>query len=367
MRKGMQLRVLHVVTYMGRGGLETMLMNYYRHIDRSGLQFDFLVHREQEADYDREILSLGGRIHRLSRLNPLSPSYRRELDRFFSENRYSIVHSHLDCMSAIPLHYAEKNGVPVRIAHSHSSSQTKDLKYPVKLLYKRAIPRYANQLFACSKEAGEWMFGGREFTVLNNAIDPARYIWDPETAKAVREEQNIPQDALVVGHVGRFAAPKNHGFILDVFSELVKRQGKSVLMLVGDGELRGEIAEKANRLGLKDRVVFTGVRSDVPRLLQAMDVFLFPSVYEGLPVSVIEAQAAGLPCLISDRVPPGCGITELVKQIGLCEGAGAWADEILRAAGAVRRDRSAEIMQAGFDIRDNARWLEDFYLEKAGG
>ena len=356
----MPIRILHIVTYMGRGGLETMLMNYYRAIDRTKVQFDFLTHRDFRADYDDEIEALGGKIFRLPNLNPFSRSYLGALDRFFQEHpEYRIVHSHLDCMSAIPLKAAKKHGVPVRIAHSHSSRQDRDLKYPLKLLFKRRISGQATQLFACGKEAGKWMFGTDDFRVLNNAIDAERYRFDPEVRQEVRKELGIPADAPVVGHVGRFMAPKNHGFLLRIFAELPDH---ARLLLVGDGELRAENERLAEELGIRDRVIFAGLRSDVDRMLQAMDVFVFPSLYEGLPLSIIEAQAAGLPCLISDKVPIECKKTELVTQIPLGASPAEWAEAVLSAAEAPRGDTLAQIREAGFDIRANAEWLQNYYL-----
>lgn len=356
------IRILHVVTYMGRGGLETMLMNYYRHMDRSRVQFDFLVHREFEADYDAEILALGGKIYRLPPLNPVSKAYLDGLDAFFAAHpEYRIVHCHLDCMAAIPLKAAKKHGVPVRIAHAHSSSQTKDKKYLLKLLFKRGIPRYATELFACSRAAGEWMFGGQRFQVLNNAIDSARYVYGPEAAQQMRAALSIPDDALVVGHVGRFDPPKNHEFLLRIFAGLPEN---TRLLLVGNGQLRQAAEDQARELGISGRVIFTGIRSDVDRLLQAMDVFVFPSLYEGLPVSLIEAQAAGLPCLISDKVPIECKKTDLVYQIPLSAGEDAWAKAVQIAAATARGDTSAQIREAGFDIVSNARWLQEFYEKK---
>lgn len=356
------IRVLHIVTYMGRGGLETMIMNYYRHMDRSRVQFDFLVHRDFEADYDAEILSLGGRIYRLPALNPFNPGYLGKLDAFFAEHReYRIVHCHLDCMAGIPLKAAKKHGVPVRIAHAHSSSQTKDSKYLLKLIFKRGIRKHATDLLACSRAAGEWMFGGDDFLVMNNAIDAAQYTHCPETALRVREELGIPTDALVVGHVGRFDPPKNHEFLLRVFSKLPKN---TRLLLVGDGQLRKAAEKQAYELGIADRVIFTGICGDVPRLLQAMDVFVFPSLYEGLPVSLIEAQAAGLPCLISDRVPIECKKTDPVRQISLSAGEESWAEVVLEASKMPRTDAAAQIREAGFDIVNNTQWLQNYYLEK---
>lgn len=359
------IRVLHVVTYMGRGGLETMIMNHYRHMDRSRVQFDFLTHRDFEADYDEEICALGGRIYRLPALNPFSRNYLGKLDAFFAEHpEYRIVHCHLDCMAGIPLKAAKKHGVPIRIAHAHSSSQTKDKKYLLKLLYKRGIFRQATDLFACSRAAGSWMFGSAAFRVLNNAIDTARYIHAPETARQVRAEFGIPADAEVVGHVGRFDPPKNHEFLLRIFAGLSEN---ARLLLVGDGQLRAAAEAQAEALGIRERVIFAGIRPDVNRLLQAMDVFVFPSIYEGLPVSVIEAQAAGLPCLISDRVPIECKKTDLVHQIPLSAGEEVWAAAVVDAAGTLRADTSAQIRESGFDIVENARWLQEYYLEKQMG
>ena len=364
----MSIRVLHIVTHMNRGGLETMIMNYYRHIDRSRLQFDFLVHRSNMADYDEEILSMGGKIYRLSPLNPLDPRYLRSLDTFFAEHKeYRIVHCHLDCMAGIPLKYAKKHGVPVRIAHSHNSNQTKDAKYILKLFYKRNIVKYANRLFACGDDAGKWMFGTDDFTVLNNAIDAAVYSYSVETARAVRAELGICCDAVVVGHVGRFCPPKNHSFIIRVFAEVLKKRPDAVLLLVGEGELRADAEKLVGELGIRRNVIFTGLRSDVPRLLQAMDVFLFPSVYEGLPLSIVEAQAAGLPCLISDKVPIECKKTDLVQQMSLEESPEVWADAVLSVANNQRKNTLEDIRRAGFDVRENAQWLQDFYLDQEKG
>lgn len=359
----MAKRILHVVTHMNRGGLETMIMNYYRHIDRSKVQFDFLVHRIQKADYDDEILALGGKIYRLQPLNPLSPAYLRSLDRFFAEHReYDIVHSHLDCMAGVPLKYAKKHGVPVRIAHSHNSSQPRDAKYLLKLLYKRNIVKYATKLFACGQEAGQWMFGTDDFTVMNNAVDAAAYVYDPAAAQQIRKELGVPADVPVVGHVGRFCPQKNHEFLIDIFEQILLRRPDAVLLLVGDGSLRAGIEEKTQNLGMGGHVIFTGVRSDVDALLQAMDVFLFPSLYEGLPVSIIEAQAAGLPCLISDGVPVECKKTDAVEQIALEESSSVWAEAVLEAARQPRKNTTQDIRCAGFDIRENALRLQEFYL-----
>lgn len=359
------IRILQVVTYMGRGGLETMLMNYYRHMDRSRVQFDFLTHRQEKADYDDEIAHLGGKIYHLPRLVPWSMRYRRALNQFFqSHPEYRIVHVHQDCLSSVILKAAQHNGVPVRIAHSHSSSQDKDIKYPVKLFYKRFIPRYATQLFACGEDAGRWMFGGADFRILQNAIDVSAYQFHPEKRARVRSALRIPEENLVLGHVGRFSPPKNHLFLLDVFSSVHSQNAETTLLLVGDGELRPQIEQKIQDLGLGGSVILTGVRSDVPDLLQAMDLFVFPSLYEGLGIVVVEAQASGLPCIISEHLPSECNITSLVKRIPLRETSSAWANAILNTDSAERDSLTSEISKAGFDIVQKAKWLQNYYLEQ---
>lgn len=357
------IRILHVVTHMNRGGLETMIMNYYRNIDREKIQFDFLVHRQENADYDEEILSMGGEIYRISRLNPFDRSYRKELETFFEQHKeYQTVHVHQDCMSSIILKAAKKCGVKVRIAHSHSSSQDKDIKYPIKLIYRYFIPKYATHLMACSDAAGKWMFRSAKFEIINNAIDSKMYSFDEVKRKNIREKLEIQSDEFLIGHVGRFCYPKNHHFLIDIFKK-VNRKVPAKLLLVGEGELRPEIEEKVEKLGLKEQVIFTGLRSDVSDLLQAMDVFVFPSHYEGLPVTLIEAQAAGLPCLISDGVPIECKKTGLVEQKLLSRSADEWAEDILKLKIIPRRNMYQDIVKAGYDIQENARRLSKIYEE----
>lgn len=208
------------------------------------------------------------------------------------------------------------------------------------------------------------MFGSNQFNVLNNAINTKAYVVNREIGQEEREELKIPEDAFVVGHIGRFAPPKNHEFIVEIFAEVLKVKHNSFLLLVGDGDLKGKIEALTTELGIRDNVIFAGLRSDVNRILQVMDVFLFPSTYEGLPLSIIEAQAAGLPCLISDKVPIECQKTDLVRQIPLRESLTVWRDAVIDAGKVLKRDTFEEISNAGFDICSNAKWLEKFYLDK---
>jgi len=361
------IRILHVVTHMNRGGLETMIMNYYRNIDRTRMQFDFLTHRKYDGDYGEEIISLGGKVYHLPALNPFSIKYKKRLEEFFScHPEYRIIHVHQDCMSSVILKIAKKKNIKVRIAHSHSTSQDKNLKYPIKMYYRRQIPYYSTHLFACSQAAGKWMFGAHQFTVLNNAIDAEKFQFDAEKRKITRNRLKVREQELLIGHVGRFCYPKNHIFLIDIFNAIQKKVS-SKLILVGDGELKKDIEQKVEACGLKDKVIFTGVISDVSEIMQAMDVFVFPSNYEGLPVTLIEAQAAGLPCLISDRVPLECGITDLVEQIPLTRSPEEWAKQAVKAAETKRKNTVPEVRKTGFDIKESAKYLQEFYFSCVNG
>ena len=360
----MPIRILHIVTYMGRGGLETFLMNCFRHIDREKVQFDFLVHREFRADYDDEIEALGGRIYRLPRLNPFSPAYHKALMDFFGHHpEYKIVHSHLDCMSAIPLAAAKKCGVPVRIAHSHNSNQDKNLKYILKRYYMTKIPGVATHFFACSKMAGDFMFPGQNVFLVNNGIETERFAFDPCIRKEVRIELDLA-DRLVIGHVGRFMPQKNHTFLIDIFEQVYEQNRNARLLLVGEGPLEEQIRQKVASRGLTDAVIFLGVRADVHRILQAMDVFVLPSLYEGLGIAAVEAQASGAWCVLSDCVPEVCKMTENVEFVSLSKSAEGWADIILKGNPKCRTGHQKELTAAGYDISTTARWLQEFYADK---
>ncbi|MCC3869662.1 glycosyltransferase family 1 protein [Terrisporobacter mayombei] len=360
---GEPIRVLHVVTYMGRGGLESMIMNYYRNIDRSKVQFDFLTHRYERWDYDDEIEKLGGKIYHLPRLNPFSPKYLKALDNFFKDHKeYKIVHCHQDCLSGVILKYAKKNGVPSTIAHSHSSNQNKNFKYIVKLIAKKSMPEYADYLFACGEESGKWMFNTSNFIILNNAIDSKRYIYNEEKSLKVKERLGIT-NKFVIGHVGRFRQEKNHSFIIDIFKEVCKKEPNAALLLIGDGLLEEEIKKKVKSLELLDKVKFLGTRDDVNDLMQGMDVFILPSLYEGIPLTMIESQASGLNCIISDKVPKECIVTKNVKRISIEEDPKYWANEIIKIKNKIRKNLYNEIQDAKFDIKSNAIWLQEFYLE----
>lgn len=356
------MRVLHVVTDMNRGGIETMLMNYHRVLDRSAIQFDYLTHRPYEGDFGEEIHALGGRIYHLPKLNPISPQYMSRLDAFFGEHgEYRIVHSHLNSLSAIILKAAKRHHVPVRIAHAHTTNWDIDWKYPIRTVLRRFIPGYATRLVACSHMAGEKMFPGKVFIVLHSAIDAAQFSYDEQLRRAAREEFGFRPGNLVLGTVSRFFPQKNPNGVIQIFARVQKRRPDARLLWVGDGDLRAEAQNTIERLGLSDAVTFTGVRPDVCRLLQAMDIFIFPSLYEGLGLAAVEAQAAGLPTFCSDAVPRETGITPLCRFLPLND-IDRWAEEIL-STDLTRSDTRRQIIDAGYDVRGNAQWLQDFYME----
>lgn len=362
------LRILHVVTSMNFGGLETMIMNYYRHINRQKVQFDFLVHREERASYDDEIESLGGIIYRLPRLVPWSIHYRKALDGFFkSHPEYKIVHVHQDCLSSIALKAAKKYGVPMRIAHSHNSDIDKNVKYPIKIFYRQFITKYATKLMACSELAGKWMFGcskASEFSVLSNAIDAKAFDYNPQARNALRKELGISDDEFVLGHVGRFSPQKNHLFLIDIFDAVHKLRPNSKLILIGDGELRSMIEKKVSDLGLNECVYFAGTTTNVSSFLQAMDTFVLPSKYEGLGIVTIEAQTSGLPCIIADSIPDECIIdSALVAKMSIEDTTQNWAKCILDSLNILRKGHRADTVMSGYDIMECAKNLQTFYLE----
>ena len=365
------IRVLHVIGIMNRGGAETMIMNLYRHIDRSKVQFDFVENSSEPAVFDEEILSLGGRIYRCPHYNGKNHfTYVKWWNDFFKAHpkEYPIVHGHLGSTAAIYLSIAKKYGA-YAIAHSHSSGTDHSLRSYLYQMMSYNTRNVADYFFACSEAADKDRFGrkvisGDHYAVLNNAIDVNQFSYNSRVREVVRDELGIGQNQLVVSHIGRYTKEKNHEFILKIFSELRKLGLGARLLMIGDGTLRTHIMQMAEQASLSSDVIFTGVRSDVERLMQAMDVFVLPSLYEGLPVTMVEAQAAGLPCIISDKVPPECILTEgLVDVMPLSASPGAWAEKILAKRAIPRTDRRAEIAAHGFDITTEAVKLQEFYLK----
>lgn len=372
----MGMRILHVVGGMNRAGTETWLMNVVEHVDRRRFKMDFLVHSTTPGAYDKRLRALGCRL--IVCPTPSRPlTYARNLKRLLRDNGpYDVVHSHVRYYSGWVLKVARAAGVPVRIAHSHSDTSQRDARASLaRRVYLRLCERWirncATLRVACSRDAAVSLFGpdwhGDANThVLQCGIDltPFRSKVDRAT---VRAELGIATDAVVLGHVGRFHHPKNHSFLLEIAAEAAKREPQVVLLLVGDGLLRRRIEEKAISLGIRDRVIFTGVRADIHRLMPgAMDSFVFPSLHEGLGLVLVEAQAAGLPCIISDVVPREADIVlPLIRRVSLSASPAAWADAVLENRNSVPVPPQAECLrlveQSSFNINASVAGLEELY------
>ena len=269
------------------GGVESVVMNYYRNIDRNKIQFHFLCDEDSTDIPYEEIEKLGGKVIVIPPYQKLF-KYQKELYRIFKENNYKIVHSHINALSVFPLRIAKKAKIPVRIAHSHSTSNKKEWKKNILKMILRPLSKlYANNYFACTEYAGKWLFGKKvverkELNVINNAIDLKKFEFNENTRKALREELGIKDDTLIIGHVGRFMKQKNHEFLVEVFNEVYKKNQNTLLILIGQGPLLSEIKQKAINLNIEDKIKFIGQVTDVEKYYNIMDIFLFPSIYEGL-------------------------------------------------------------------------------------
>ena len=356
---GGPIRVAHVMGKMVGGGVEQVVMNYYRHIDRTRVQFDFLVDADSTLVPRKEIESLGGRVFVVPPYQR-QVAYQRELARLFREERWPIVHSHVNALSVFPLRAAKRAGVPIRIAHSHSTSgKGEHARNAAKWVLRRFSRAYPTDLAACGSYAGEWLFGkAAEFTVFPNAVELGSFAFEPSVREEVRRELGIPDGMLAIGHLGRFATQKNHAFLLRAFAGVRERRPDAVLLLAGDGPLLGGAEALADSLGLGDSVRFLGRRSDANRLYQAFDAFALPSLYEGFCVVGVEAQAAGLPCLFSDAVSREVGLSPGARFLPLDEA--AWADALASVDTGGRDRRMPEGVRA-YGIEGAAARLLSYY------
>lgn len=367
------MRVLHEVVMMDPGGIETLLMNLYRHIDREKIQFDFLVHRPDEAFYDKDILNMGGKIYRTAKFSPFPGQYQQHMNDIETVLRahpeYKVFHAHAE-LNLWPLMVAKKVGIPTRIAHSHNAKTTLNLKYFFFLYEKMKIKDYCTDMFMCSTPAGIWSFGkdaveSGKVQFIKNGIETERFAYSEKIRMEKRSELGI-QDQFVVGHVGRFMQQKNHDFLIDIFKEIHGRRPDSVLILVSDGRLMDNIKAKVHAMGLDDAVRFLGNRRDVNEIYQAMDVFLFPSLWEGLPLTGIEAQTAGLPMVMSDVITEEVCVTPNVYTMSLKDNASMWAKKVLQITeGYQRHNMRQQVVDSGFDIVTTAQFLQEFYLERS--
>lgn len=366
------IRILHILHSMNRGGAEAMLMNYYRNIDRSRVQFDFLLTEQNRCLFEEEIESLGGKVYRIPLLRMNNPmSYISGVKKFLLEHpEYKIVHSHTSSKSAVPLWVAKRCGVPVRIAHSHNNKSESGFSGMVRNLLKLPLKNVATDFFACGEEAAKWLYGVEmwkmgKVNIWANAIPVDQYLYNVEQRNFVREELKINEKSFVLGMVSRFSGQKNHLFALDLVKTL-KDCGEDVkLLLVGDGDLKNAILNKAKELEIEKELVMTGVVDDVCRYLQVIDVVLMPSFNEGLPVSLVEAQANGLSCVVSDKVPQEADVTGNVTYLPL--EVDTWVECLsLNRERYMIRDEQApqKVKSAGYDIKEASKKLEEWYVKK---
>lgn len=370
------LRVLQVIGAMDRGGAETLIMNLYRKIDRNQVQFDFLVNEGRECDYDKEIAALGGRIFRIPRYRIFNEfAYKKACKQFFCDHAYSIVHGHIGLPASIYLKEASCSGA-FTIAHSHSQYFPLTPEEIVFRICSHRVRGVADYYLGCSEEAGKDRFGseivgGNSFHVLNNGVDAIAFQFNITARQQIRAELQLEDDAPVFGHVGRLTGVKNHKFLFEVFRLIKKQIPGARLLLLGRGELEDQLRSEAKELGFEESVSFLGVRSDVSSLLSAMDVFIFPSLSEGLPCAVVEAQASGLPVILSTGVPPAAEILSSTKRVDLSFGPSYWADlavSMYKDSDSIdRRSATHTLADRGFDIAESARWIQSFYLNHSNG
>ena len=356
------IRIAHVIGKWVGGGVEAVVMNYYRNIDRTKIQFDFICDNDSTNIPYEEIKSLGGRVFLIPPYQKIF-AYQKELRKLLKENNYQIIHSHINTLSIFPLYAAKKAGVPIRIAHSHSTTNKKEWKKNIIKQVLRPFSKiYATNYFACTEHAANWLFDKKEQVyILNNAIDLDMYKYDKKIRKEVRKELNIEEGTLVIGHIGRFVAQKNHDFLIDIFDEFQKRNSNSILLLVGQGPLKEEIENKVKKLNIESKVVFLGQRTDANRLYQAFDVFLLPSIYEGLGMVLIEAQTSGLPCIASTEVPAIAKVTNYLEFVDLNDKT-TWLNKLKTTNINNRKDNTIEVKQNRYDIKEESKKLENEYI-----
>ncbi len=363
------IRVLHVLGRLDMGGAENRIMDLYRKIDRNLVQFDFMIHTTDKCFFNDEIESLGGHIYSVPRYfikNHLE--YIGAWDKFFAEHpEIEVVHGHMTSTASIYLPIAKKHGVRLTIAHTRSAGVPQGVKGVMTKVLRKGLYKKTDLCLACSKIAGINSFGKKAFDegyvkIIPNAIDTERFAYNEDVRRTVRQELGLKETTFVVGHVGRFHHSKNHEFLFKVFEEIRKVIGDSRLVLVGDGELKVQIDSWIKELGIEDAVIMTGTKKNVEDYYQAFDYFLFPSRYEGLPGTVVEAQASGLKCLMSDSVTDEVMITDLAESKSLAVEPAEWAKRVVMTKDYTRISRAEEVKSKGFDSESQIDYYTKLYL-----
>lgn len=361
------IRVLQIIGIVCGGGVEAVIMNYYRNIDRNQVQFDFVIDGYDKTYLDDEIKAMGGKVYHVEPYRKNIFRYMVQIYKIVRNGHYDIVHSNMNTLSVFSLFPAWLAGAKQRILHNHSTAVRQEGKRSLmKHILRPIAPLFANRYAACSILAGDWMYGKEwmakgEVKIIRNAIDLKKYAFSQELRKRYRQELGIADDDFVIGHVGRFMFQKNHRFLLQIFYEISKCKENAKLLLVGDGELRSEIEKKVYDIGIDKKVLFLGLREDVQAIYNAMDMFVLPSWYEGLPVVSVEAQANGLRCVFSTNVTSESKLTGSVEFMDLAAGASNWAMHILQGNNSRNSSAEKEMRLAGFDIETQAQKLVDWY------
>jgi glycosyltransferase involved in cell wall biosynthesis len=361
------IRVLHVLAGLNSGGTESFIMNVYRKLDRKKVQFDFLIRQKSDEALIVEVEALGGRVYMCSSFPRHFIQNYFEVKSFFKMNakKYKAVHVHANSLIyTLPLSEAKRNNISCRIIHSHNTqtANVKMLKY-IHMFNKAKVAKLATDYFACSNLAGKWMFNV-DFEVINNAVDVAKFKFSEVDRNIVRQDFGL-SGKFVIGHIGRFTEQKNHNFLIDFFNKIHQKLACARLLLIGEGELLLDVKSKVKKLNLEDKVIFCGVRKDIPALLSAMDFFLLPSHFEGLGIVLVEAQASGLKAIASKGVVPlEAKVTELLKYLPLNESVDIWADEVLQYSnGYTRENMYRQIKKNNYEIGDLVKQLQNFYLK----
>jgi len=361
------IRILHVLGYFDYGGAEALIMNIFRQLDRSKITFDFVVHGEEVGALEKEALALGSKVYRVPQYSGKNHlAYRRAWKKIFEDHpEYPVIHGHVRSTANIYLKIAEQYGLET-ISHSHSVSSGTGFSAFIKNIMQRRIRKTADHFLACSVEAGEWLFGEEivsqpNFHVMKNAIQAEKYLFNYNVRKKVREKLNL-ENQFIIGHVGRLHEAKNHVRLINIFNQFHKEHPDSVLLLIGEGEARDAIKQEITALELDDKVRLLGSRNDTDELLQAMDIFLFPSLYEGLGISVVEAQASGLPSVVSTAIPEEAIYTDLVHPVSLKENDEVWVTvmDSIDLSGRENHVTLEDIQQANYEIKEISRWYVSF-------
>ena len=363
------IRILHMIGGLNLGGSQTFVMNLYRNIDREKIQFDFILDHSSERFFEDEVLKLGGKIYDLPAFNGTNMlTVKSSWKKFLNDHpEYRILHSHIRSYASLYIPIAKRKGI-VTIIHSHSISNGTGLKSIMKSILQFPLRFQADYFWACSLEAGRWLFGekvckSKKFKVVKNGILVDEFIYDKLKRHKIREEFNLSQNDKVIGFIGRIAEPKNPLFIIEVFEEIFKLDRKVKLLIVGEGDMCSSVKKLVHSKGLDTSVIFAGGRNDANALLSAMDVFIFPSFWEGLGISLIEAQASGIQCYCSENIPSSAIITNLVTVLELDKGAKEWALRIVNdMKGEMKRENhSKEIIDLGYDVKETSLFVQDFY------